>query len=331
MGLNLTKCWIFIFFGFLVDVLGNDLVEVNRIVARVNDQVITWGEIEIAMEKLNFSAKEKSLRAQEFVDGKIDRLLSQLALRNKGMEIPESYIEQEYSQKLMSNFNGDRKLFREVLQSNGQSPMEYKNQLKEDIIHMHMLGQRKRNGDEISPQSVEEYYQQNLESFRTERRIRLREIVFSENNSDLNKTSEESARIVYASILEGGDFNALASSNGQSPFYSNGGDWGVFVTPSEIRNVKIRKVAFSLGKNDVSPPFKVKLLEKKKDGSIGESSNFTWYILKVDEVEPAKLLPIDEVSQEIEKILAKEIEIREQRIWLSRQKRDAYVDINLPE
>ena len=58
MGLNLTKCWIFIFFGFLVDVLGNDLVEVNRIVARVNDQVITWGEIEIAMEKLNFSAKE---------------------------------------------------------------------------------------------------------------------------------------------------------------------------------------------------------------------------------------------------------------------------------
>ena len=99
------------------------------------------------------------LRAQEFVDGKIDRLLSQLAFQNEGMELPQTYIEQEYAKRLMSDFNGDRKLFREVLQSNGQSPLEYKNQLKEDIIHMHMLGQRKRTGDEISPQSVEDYYQ----------------------------------------------------------------------------------------------------------------------------------------------------------------------------
>ena len=333
MGLNISRGWIFIFFViYSVDLTGeSELIEVNRIVARVNEQVITWGEIELAMEKLNFSPKEKSLRAQEFVDGKIDRLLSQVAFQNKGMELPQTYVEQEYSKKLMSDFNGDRKLFREVLQSNGQSPLEYKNQLKEDIIHMHMLGQRKRTGDEISPQSVEDYYQQNLESFRTERRIRLREIVFSENDSVLNQTSEERSKSLHASVLEGGDFNALASSNGQSPFINKGGDWGVFVTQSEIRNSKIREVAFSLGENEVSQPFKVNLLEKKKDGSIGHSLNHAWYILKVDEVEPVKLLPIDEVRQEIEKIIAKELEINEQRMWLSRQKRDAYVDVNLPD
>ena len=330
MGHNLKKGLFFVFFVSFSVLSGAQLVEVNRIVARVNNQVITWGEIELAMKKLNFSEKEMSLRAQEFVDGKIDRLLSQLAFQNEGMELPETYIEQEYAKRLMSDFNGDRKLFREVLQSNGQSPLEYKNQLKEDIIHMHMLGQRKRTGDEISPQSVEDYYKQNLESFRTERRVQLSEIVFSENNLELNQTSEQMARNLHKSILEGEDFDTLASSNGQSPLLNKGGKWGVFVTQSEIRNSNVREVAFSLSENEVSKPFKVNLLEKKNDGTIGNSANFAWYILKVDAVEPAKLLPIDEVRQEIEKTIAKDLEISEQRVWLSRQKRDAYVDINLP-
>ena len=107
----------------------------------MNDKIITWGEIVLAMEKLNFSEEEKLLRAQEFVDGKIDRLLSQFAFKNKGMELPLSYVDQEYSNKLMSDFNGDRSLFRDVLEGNGQSPLEYKDQLKEDIVHMHMLAQ----------------------------------------------------------------------------------------------------------------------------------------------------------------------------------------------
>ena len=80
-------------FGYLI--AEDDLIEVNRIVARINDRVITWGEIELAMEKLNFSEKEKLQRAREFVDGKIDRLLSQIAFKEKGMELPETYVEQE--------------------------------------------------------------------------------------------------------------------------------------------------------------------------------------------------------------------------------------------
>ena len=117
MGLNNWYRWIS---GLIAFVLTNHfcsakLEEVNRVVARVNNKVVTWGEIDLAMEKLNFTDEEKKARAKEFVDGKIDRLLSQVAFKNKGMVLPETYIEQEYSSKLMSNFNGDRRLFREVL------------------------------------------------------------------------------------------------------------------------------------------------------------------------------------------------------------------------
>ena len=308
----------------------DDLIEVNRIVARINDRVITWGEIELAMEKLNFSEKEKLQRAREFVDGKIDRLLSQIAFKEKGMELPETYVEQEYSNKLMSDFNGDRRLFREVLQSNGQSSLEYKEQLKEDIIHMHMLAQRKRSGNEISPQSVEDYYQQNKSDFRVGKRVKLSEIVFSGDKNESGALNS-AAQKVYALIQGGSDFEELASKNGQSPFIKNSGSWGFFVSQDEIRNDQIRDIAFKLNEGVSSKPFAVNLLERKPDGSVASSGNIAWYILKADKIEPAKNLPINEVRSEIEGILARKSELNDQRRWLSRQKRDAYVEVNLPD
>ena len=332
MGLSISSKWfiVVILSGFGCLLGGSELIEVNRVVARVNGEVITWGEIELAMEKLNFSKKEKLQRASEFVDGKVDRLLSQVAFKEKGMALPETYIEQEYSSKLMSNFNGDRRLFRQVLQSNGQSPLEYKEQLKEDIIHMHWLSQRKRTRDDISPQSVEDYYQLNQNEFRTEKRIRLSEIVFSENNDGESDLNAEAKRI-YSLLEKKQDFNFYASQNGQSQFREKGGDWGVFVSREEIRNSKIRKVAFELKEGEFSEPFSVDLLERKTDGSVGPSGKIAWYILKVSKIERARLLPVDEVRIEIEGILSKHLELTEQRKWLSRQKKNAYIEVNLPE
>ena len=103
---------------------GAELIELNRVVAKVNERVVTWGEIENAMTLLNFTEQEKKARANEFVDGKIDRLLSIIAFREKGMQIPEAYIEQQYNKKLISEFNGDRKLFRDYLRTNGRSQLE---------------------------------------------------------------------------------------------------------------------------------------------------------------------------------------------------------------
>jgi hypothetical protein len=141
---------------------GAELIELNRVVAKVNERVVTWGEIENAMTLLNFTEQEKKARANEFVDGKIDRLLSIIAFREKGMQIPEAYIEQQYNKKLISEFNGDRKLFRDYLHTNGRSQLEYRKDLEEEIIYSHMLATRRRLKEEISPEKVEAYYKKML-------------------------------------------------------------------------------------------------------------------------------------------------------------------------
>ena len=115
MGIKLNNIFYFggiltVMVTFLSSGLSAELIEINRVTAKVNDRIVTWGEIERAMDRLNFTDEEKKQRAAEFVDGKIDRLLSIFAFEEKGMGIPESIIEQEYNKRLIQEFNGDRKL-----------------------------------------------------------------------------------------------------------------------------------------------------------------------------------------------------------------------------
>ena len=86
------------------------------------------------------------------------------------MGIPESIIEQEYNKRIIQEFNGDRKLFRDVLRSKGQSQLEFREELREDIIYGHMLSTRKRMKEEISPEKVERFYRENGNMFRTDAR-----------------------------------------------------------------------------------------------------------------------------------------------------------------
>ena len=311
-------------------VSAKELIEVNRIVAKVNDRIVTWGEIAKAMDRLNFSNSEKKLRASEFVDGKIDRLLSIVAFSEKGMVIPDSYIEQEYNKRLIQEFNGDRKLFRDVLKSNGQSQLEYRDEIREEIIYGHMLATRKRLKEEISPDKVEAYYKNNPSLFVTEEKVRIREIAFSQIADEPASVLMQQARKTRANLAAGEPFEKLAAQNGQSPYRDKAGDWGVLVSKREIRSEELRKEAFSLATGKVSQPFLVSVLERKSDGSIGKSGKSAVYIIKVDEKIPSGRKPLDSVRNEIEKILTANIEKDSQQRWLAKLKKDAYVEINLP-
>lgn len=309
-----------------------ELVEINRIVAKVNDRIITWGEIERKMDHLNFSEKEKKKRADEFVNGEIDKFLSIDAFAEQGMAIPDAYIEQEYNKKLLENFNGDRRLFRDVLQGNGQSQLEYRDQIKENIIHMHMLAKRKRSREEISPVKVEQFYLDNQVRFQTEREIRIGEVILSVSKN--TQTVEElrvKAEMLRDKMGSLDDFKQIASEIGTSYFKDKAGDWGVMVKRSELRNPTIRDQAFALKKGEISKPFPVSLLVRMDDGKIENSGKSAYYILALLDERPAGLKPLDEVRFEIEKILASQIESHEQGKWFAKRKRDAYVTIDLPE
>lgn len=309
---------------------GSELIEVNRVAARVNDRIVTWGEIDKAMDRLNFPENEKIKRASEFLDGKIDRLLSIVAFSEKGMAIPDSFIEQEYNRRLIQEFNGDRKLFRDVLKSKGQSQLEYREEIKEEIIYGHMLATRKRMKEEISTKKVEAFYQKNPSMFRTSEKVRIREIEFTQIADEPVSVLLQQAKKTLSLLSSGDSFEKIATQHGQSLYRQNGGDWGILVSANEIRSEELRKQAFALESGKISDPFVVKKLARLPNGEIGFSGKSAVYIIKVDQKIPAGRRSLSEVRNEIERILANEIEKKSQRHWLAKLKKDAYLEINLP-
>jgi len=301
------------------------------VVAKVNERIVTWGEIENAMTLLNFTDQEKKLRANQFVDGKVDRLLSIAAFGEKGMQIPASYIEQEYNKRLIRDFNGDRKLFRDTLRSKGLSQLEYRKEIEEEIIYSHMLSTRRSLKEEISPEKVELYYKKNSDKYKTDAMVQLGEIAFSQIAGEPETVLLQQAHQVIKEIKGGLSFKDAALKNGQSPFREKSGDWGVMVSEREIRSKEIKKEAFSLKEGEISKPFIVNILERKPDGTVGSSGKIAVYILQAIKVTKSGRKPLDEVRLLIEKTLASDIEAKSHRQWLSRLKRDAYVRVDLPK
>jgi parvulin-like peptidyl-prolyl isomerase len=288
-----------------------ELIEVNRVVGRVNDKIITQGEIDLAMKKNNLTVNQKQTNAKELIESRIDWLLCSFAFEQKGMAIPDSYIESRYNKELLNRFGGDRLTFRKFLQSEHLTIMEYKEQLKEEIIYMHM--QRKRTTDETSPKSVEDYYNENPNQFMSPKKVHLQELLFTDNNSAKSDGLETLATEVYQQLKKGESLDSISSQYTNCNFT----DWKYFVTEDEILDATTRKLAFSLLEGDCSQPFVVK-----------HSGKDAWKILKVFKIQTAKKIPLKEVRLNIEKALARQMESEEQRKWLARQKRDAYVDVN---
>lgn len=297
----------------------DQLIEINRIAAKVDGSIVTWGEIERSMEQFNFTDTEKKTRAAEFIDGKVDRLLAISAFNSKGMAIPDSYIEQEYSKRLISEFNGDRRLFRDYLHSKGQTVSEYKDEIREEIVYQHMLSSRKRLKADVSPNRVESYYKENELKFKTDTRVRLREIMLIPIADEPISVLLQQANKIVREVESGKPFEELAKSYGQSRYRDKGGDWGYLYSEREISTPEIREQAFSLKEGEVSKPFTVE-----------KSGNIAVYIMQLIKKESSGTRPLSEVRSEIESQIARDIESQEQRKWLSQVKERSFVKISLP-
>ena len=72
-----------VFFSNSGQIFGSELIEVNRVVAKVNDRIVTWGEIQSAMNLLSFTDKEKKKEQVNLLMEKLTVFCQSLHLKKK--------------------------------------------------------------------------------------------------------------------------------------------------------------------------------------------------------------------------------------------------------
>jgi peptidyl-prolyl cis-trans isomerase SurA len=301
--------------------LSYSAVLLDRVIATVNGEVITWSELrenfdleaEEHLKGLKGEEKEKKLRGFEkfFLNNMIDLKLQLQEARRLGFSIRQSEIDGAIADIKVKYNLTDESLI-ESLKAEGFTLDEYRKQLEEQILVSKLVKFEVRDNVLILDKEIEEYYEANKDKYRREEKIRIRQIFFSANPEDISQRAEIEARAqeIIQMIKKGEDFAKIAMEFSEDASREFGGDLGYVSRGSVLK--EIEDVATALKVGEVSEPF---------------WSSTGLHIVKLeDKIEGSN---IDGIRNRIKGLLFDRTFKLKYSDWLKSLREKAYIKINL--
>ncbi|ADE53872.1 peptidylprolyl isomerase [Coraliomargarita akajimensis] len=272
--------------------------EVEPIIPRLRVEARTEDEFRTRIDQIS----------REVLQNMIDRIIIVQAAEEKGLLIPQSYIDQEYNQVLANDFGGDRARFLEYLKFQGLTPREYRETIRKRVTVDVMRQQNRKSQSEMSPERIEEFYVRNKLRFYQSESMHLRQIILTPMADESITLLRQTAKQVMSDLSEGADFGDTARKYSQDDMRRSGGDWG-WIERADLRT-ELSDAAFSLESGNYSQPIEL-------GGTI--------FILYCEEKRDEMIQPISEVRDIIEDVLVGEIAREAQERWLEELRTKAYV------
>lgn len=293
----------------------------DRVVATINGEVITWSELRkrIELENKNLlkdltgEAREKKTNEIEapFLNNMIDLKLQLQAARRLGFGVGIAETDAAVAE-IMRKYNLTDESLAESLKAEGFDMEEYKNQLAEQILLTKVVRYEVKTSIVIGDKQIREYYEVNKEKYRKGEKVRIRLIFFEGDAKDnLQKTDiEAKAGEVMQMIEAGEDFAKIASEFSEDASKEVGGDLGYISRGSVLK--EIEDVVFDMKSGEVSKPF---------------WSSVGLHIVKLeDRTEGSE---IKEIRDEIKGILFEEAFKLKLEEWVKKLREEAYIEIKL--
>lgn len=292
----------------------------NGIAAVVEDKVITVDDIRREIAPLLQQVQRESRSEREFnekinalqdniVQELIDRvLIVKEFYKDEKRRVPASFVDNQIAEIIATQFDGDRSKYLAYLRSRGISQKDYRKEVEEDMIYGYMRQQQRKSASTVSPVRIQTFYDENKERFYQEDQVHLRLIQFTRNPDDTDETLRTKANEIITRLKGGADFIDLARLFSQDARRTRGGDWG-WQRRSDLRD-EFAQAAFALDKGEYSEPLIL------PEGA---------FLLYVEDRKHAGILPIDEVRDQIERILVQQSARQAQERWLEKLRRNGYV------
>jgi peptidyl-prolyl cis-trans isomerase SurA len=301
---------------------------VDRIVAEVNDDVITLSELEKAGDsyfkriRAKAPARELDLALQQAREEVLASLIEKTLLRQAAAKISVSVSEAEIDSaidQILARNNSTIKDFRRDLQSMHITEQDYRESLHDQILQSKMVNIEVRSRIVITEEDIREYYQKEYTKKEGESGYYILQMGFTWDKKgnlvmpgtvakqDARKRAEE----IRNRVLDGENFKELASSFSNLPSAKDGGDIGMI-------------------KKDEMAPYMRETVLKMKPGEISPivetESGFQFFkLLVVRDGEMVVLAPYELVREEIRDQLYQQ-EVKEKyEIWVKELREKAYI------
>ena len=171
-----------------------------------------------------------------------------------------------------------------------------------------MQGQQRKSQGSVSPVKIETFYNENKDRFYREDEVHLRLIQLTRNDGETDAQLTVAAGEILTKLKAGTSFEDLAKEYSKDARKSKGGDWG-WMKRSDF------KKEFS------DPAFALKKGEASQAVLLPEGC----FLLFAEDRKFSGIQPIDEVRDQIERILVTQMSRSGQERWLERLRRNGYV------
>jgi peptidyl-prolyl cis-trans isomerase SurA len=314
-------------FALLIGLAGwgrAESVTVEGIAGYVNDSVITVGEVKELIAPLipelreTYQGDELRDRLQEAYDNALqDLIATKLIVKayeadtkiNK--EAVEKHVEKRESDFIQERFGGDRPAFIKTLKDEHMSLDEWRKRMRERVVVGLMRNREVDVQSVVSPREVRQVYDSNPAKYSRPERVKLRVILIHGSTNETDRAVRfKQAQDTVAKLKAGEDFADQARRVSEDGKAQTGGDWG-WMEPADLRKELAGGLAGSAAGAICGPLV--------ADGD--------FYILKVEERQKAGAIPFDDVCVAIEKDLRRKETRRLFELWISRLKKDAYIQV----
>jgi len=266
---------------------------VDRIIAKVNEVIITQSELEertfVKMMSLQKANTQPMPTQEQLMDEELKRMIEERLLidvgKKLGLKVDEASVTKAIDEIKRTNGLNDGDL-EKMLNAESKSMEDYKNNIRDQILISRVVGFEIRKRATVSDEEIEEYYNLHLKDYWVMGKLKLRHILFliDDKLSEKDRLIKmQKAQLALKKIRSGVDFVAVAKELSEDISASTGGDLG------EIERGKMvpefEKAAFQLKEGEVSG-----LVE----------TPYGVHIIRVDKIYPGQTLPLDKVRAQIE-------------------------------
>ena len=244
---------------------------VNRVAAVVNGRPITSAEVRARLrpyvnELLMLYPQQGGRFNGELIKAKqavleelIERELVLSDFEGKGMQMPESAVDEEINRRILTHFNGKREALLENLRASGMTYSEYRESVRKEITVSAMRNMRYDRDIPPTPDEIRAEYEATKYDYRdmTKDSVRYKKIFIPMGaTDDPNATPEEQFEFALnlAERIRSGEisFEDAAVQWSRDEYAHEGGQWP-FRKRSDL-SVSFSNIVFAMPKNVVSDP-----------------------------------------------------------------------------
>ena len=310
-------------FGFAIINRAESAEVIDRIVAVVNDDIITHFELQRSLrpyvekiDGLGYTPEKKHQMLfkvrEEILNKLVDEKIEDQEIKHHKITVSEGDIDQTIERIKEANYYTDEDL-RAGLAMEGLTMDEYRDRLRKEMLRSRLVNIEVKSKIVITKEDVKSYYDSHRAKYGGEKQYHLRHIImkvnlFADEAEKLN--IKKSMEVVLEKLKEGEPFETVAITYSESPTASEGGDLGLFRLDQLSPN--LREAIQGLEAGELTPVL---------------DTDQGYQIFLVEEIVQASGRPLEEVAPEIERILFREVVNKKFQVWLKELRTQSHIKI----